>query len=368
MPTLTKFRTQEETMPTRKTSALAGAALAALLAGPLSAAELNLVFLANTEDEEYDAALVFKNYVESRTGGEVTVNIFPGAQLCGSANECFESMRAGVVDVYTATAGGTAAIYPPIQGMDIPYALVGDRVAEATMRDPEFTSFVRDQIRVATNGDILLLTLSQTGGWRNFANKEREIRTPADVAGLRLRTIESEIQQRLVSEMGGSPTPLPFLEVYTGLQTGVVDGTKNSITDITNMNFQEQLQNITLDGHAYMASMWFIGNGKFQSLTPEQQQVVLDGGALMASIQFGVQPRKELDAWEKWNAAGGNTYVPTAEEMEQFRTAAAPIRDWYLETFAEEGEAFLAAYEAAIARAEETVGADRNNALQATTQ
>ena len=69
-----------------------------------------------------------------------------------------------------------------------------------------------------------------------------------------------------------------------------------------------------------------------------------------------------------WNAAGGNTYVPTAEEMEQFREAAAPIRDWYLETFAEEGEAFLTAFEAAIARAEETVGGDRNNALQATTQ
>jgi TRAP-type transport system periplasmic protein len=342
----------------------AGAALAALVAAaPAAAVDLNLVFLANTEDEEYDAALVFKNFVEARTGGEVVVNIFPGAQLCGSANECFESMRAGVVDVYTATAGGAAAIYPPVQGFDIPYAFPGDRIAEATLRDPELTGYVRDQIREATNGDILLLSLSQTGGWRNFANKEREIRSPADVAGLRLRTIESEIQQRLVREMGGSPTPLPFLEVYTALQTGVVDGTKNSITDITNMNFQEQLQNITLDGHAYMASMWFIGNGKFQSLTPEQQQVVLDGGALMASIQFGIQPRKELDAWEKWAAAGGKIYTPTDEEMEQFRAAAAPIRDWYLETFGAEGEEFLGAFDAALARATSAVEGDRATAI-----
>jgi TRAP-type transport system periplasmic protein len=348
-------------MPTK--TSFAGAALAALLAAaPAAAIDLNLVFLANTEDEEYDAALVFKNYVESRTGGEVTVNIFPGAQLCGSANECFESMRAGVVDVYTATAGGAAAIYPPIQGFDIPYAFPGDRVAEATLRDPELISFVRNEIRDATNGDILLLSLSQTGGWRNFANKEREIKSPADVEGLRLRTIESEIQQRLVREMGGSPTPLPFLEVYTALQTGVVDGSKNSITDITNMNFQEQLDNITLDGHAYMASMWFMGNGKFQQLTPEQQQVVLDGGAMMASIQFGIQPRKELDAWEKWSAAGGNIYTPTEEEMQAFRDAAAPIRDWYLETFAADGEEFLAAFDAALARANEAVEGDRATA------
>jgi TRAP-type transport system periplasmic protein len=348
-------------MPTK--TSFAGAALAALLAAaPAAAIDLNLVFLANTEDEEYDAALVFKNYVESRTAGEITVNIFPGAQLCGSANECFESMRAGVVDVYTATAGGSAAIYPPIQGFDIPYAFPGDRIAEATLRDPELISFVRNEVREATNGDILLLSLSQTGGWRNFANKDRQIKSPTDVAGLRLRTIESEIQQRLVREMGGSPTPLPFLEVYTALQTGVVDGTKNSITDITNMNFQEQLGHITLDGHAYMASMWFIGNGKFQQLTPEQQQVVLDGGAMMASIQFGIQPRKELDAWEKWTAAGGNTYAPTAEEMQAFRDAAAPIRDWYLEEFGADGEEFMAAFEAALARANEAVDADRATA------
>jgi TRAP-type C4-dicarboxylate transport system substrate-binding protein len=349
-------------MPTK--SLFAGAALAALLAAaPLAAAELNLVFLANTEDEEYDAALVFKNFVESRTGGEVTVNIFPGAQLCGSANECFESMRAGVVDVYTATAGGAAAIYPPVQGLDIPYAFPGDRIAEATLRDPELIAFVRGKVREATNGDILLLSLSQTGGWRNIANKVREVKSPADVAGLRLRTIESELQQQLVRGMGGSPTPLPFLEVYTALQTGVVDGSNNSITDITNMNFQEQLQNITLDGHAYMASMWFMGNGKFQSLTPEQQQVVLDGGAMMATIQFGIQPRKELDAWEKWNAAGGNIYTPTAEEMEQFRAAAAPIRDWYLETFGADGEEFLGAFESALARATAAVEADRATAI-----
>ena len=330
----------------------------------LDATELNLVFLANEEDQEYDAAQVFKNFVEARTGGEVTVNIFVGAQLCGSANECFESMRAGVVDLYTATAGGASAIYPPIQGMDIPYALTSDRVAELTLKDQEFTNFIRDQILESSNNDILLLAMTQTGGWRHFATKDRQIRTPDDVEGLRLRTIESEIQQRLVRSMGGSPTPIPWLEVYTALQTGVVDGTKNSISDIANMNFQEQLNHITLDGHAYMASMWFIGNNKFRSLTPEQQQVVLDGGALMSTIQFGMQPRKELDAFAKWLEAGGEIYAPTEEEMEQFRAHAGPIREWYLESFGDAGAEFLEAFEAAVARAEAQVDSDRASAMQ----
>ncbi len=351
---------------TRARAALLGSALAlgGAMAAPLGATELNLVFLANEEDQEYDAAQVFKNYVESRTGGEVTVNIFVGAQLCGSANECFEAMRAGTVDLYTATAGGAAAIYPPIQGMDVPYALSDDRVAELTLKDTDFTNFVRDRVLEESNEAILLLAMTQTGGWRHFANKEREIRTPEDVAGLRFRTIESEIQQRLVEEMGGSPTPIPWLEVYSALQTGVVDGTKNSISDIANMNFDEQMGYITLDGHAYMASMWFMSNDTFQGLTPEQQQIVLDGGALMSTVQFGMQPRKELDAWEQWIESGGEIYNPTDEEMDAFRAAAEPIRDWYLDEFGEAGETFLEEFEAAVQRAEERVDSDRSSAMR----
>lgn len=347
-----------------------GIASAVLLGSTLSAAslaqavDLNVVLLANEQDEEYDAALVFENYVESRTGGEVNVNVFVGPQLCGSANECFEAMQAGVVDLFTATAGGVAGIYPPIQGMDIPYTFPDDRTAMGMLSDPEFTDFLRGEILEATGDGIRLMTMTQTGGWRNFANAERRIQSPADVEGLRFRTIESEIQQNLVREMGGSPTPLPWLEVYTGLQTGVVDGTKNSISDITNMNFQEVLNYITLDGHAYMASMWLMGNQKFESLTPAQQRVVADGAALMGVVQFGMQPRKELEAYEKWNESGGEIYTPTEEEMEQFRSYAAPIRDWYLDNYGEDGQEFLSQLEAARDRAADEVQADRESALR----
>ena len=356
----------KKTLDGTRTALLAGAVALAGAFAPqaLDATELNLVFLANEDDQEYDAALVFKNFVEARTGGEVTVNIFVGAQLCSSANECFESMRAGVVNMYTATAGGASAIYRPVQGMDIPYSLTSDRVAQLTLQDQEFTSFMRRKILESSNNDILLLAMTQTGGWRNIATRDRPVRTPADGAGIRFRTIESQLQQQLVRSMGGAPTPIPWLEVYTALQTGVVDGTLNSISDIANMNFQEQLQYLTLDGNAYMASMWFIDNATFQSLTPEQQAVVLDGGALMSTIQFGIQPRKELDAYQKWLAAGNEIIALSDDEMDQFRALSEPIRDWYLESFGDDGREFLEAFEAAVARAEALVESDRASAMQ----
>lgn len=346
-----------------KQAAIAGLMSAGVgLAGVAQSTELNLVFLANEEDQEYDAALVFQNYVESRS--DIDVNIYVGSQLCGSAPECFEAMQAGVVDMYTATAGGVAGIYPPIQGMDIPYSFSDDRTAMAILQDPEFAGFIREEILAETNDSIRLMSMTQTGGWRHFANSEREIRSPADVEGLRFRTIESQIQQNLVREMGGSPSPLPWLEVYTALQTGVVDGTKNSISDIANMNFEETMDYLTLDGHGYMASMWFIGNDKFQSLSPEEQQVVADGAAMMSTVQFGIQPRSEVEAYEQWIEAGGQIYQPNEEEMEEFRAFSAPLREWYLEDSGEAGERFLEEFEAAQQRAEELVGADRSSATQ----
>ncbi len=337
------------------------AAALSLGIGALSYAktELNLVFLANTNDEEHDAALVFKNYVENYTAGEITVKIFPGAQLCGSALECFESLKAGDIDLFVATAGGTSSIYPVIQGMDIPYLLQGDRVAQAVMEDTIFLSEVGKRILKATGNQIRVLSMGNTGGWRNFANSKHEIKSPADVKGLKLRTIESEIQQMLVRNMGGTPTSLPFMEVYTALQTGMIDGTKNSISDITNMKFQEKLKYMTLDGHAYMAAMWFMGNKRFEKLTATEKQVVVDAGALMGTVMAGIQPRKELQAYEDWTKSGGKIYIPTAEEMSQFREQAKPIREWYLKKFGEEGTSFLAEYEAAIKRAEEQVKLSR---------
>lgn len=327
------------------------------------AVDLNVALLANKQDEEYDAAQVFKNYVESRTAGEVNVNIFVGPQLCSSANECFEAMQSGIIDLFTATAGGVAGIYPPIQGMDIPYVFPDDRTAMGMLTDPQFNDYLRGKILDSTDNSIRLMTMTQTGGWRNFSNTKHVIRSPDNVEGLRFRTIESEIQQRLVEDMGGSPTPLPWLEVYTGLQTGVVDGTKNSISDITNMNLQEVLKYITLDGHAYMASMWLMGNQKFKSLTSEQQRIVADASSMMGIVQFGMQPRNELQAYAKWRESGGELYTPTKAEMKKFKSYAEPIRSWYLKKYDSDGKDFLDHLESARQRATKRVDIDRASIL-----
>ncbi len=320
------------------TSTLAGAAALALLAAPTMAAAnpLKIVFLANQDDEDYDGSLVFKDYVEAVSNGEVTVEIYPGGQLCGNPDECLEALQAGIIEVFITTFGGFGNIMPQAQVMDMPYIFANDRVAECALaNDSPFFALIRDRTLEQT-GNMRLMTISNTGGWRNFATTSTQIRTPEDVAGLKIRTIGSEVQQELVRSMGGAPTSIAWPEVYTSLATGIVEGTKNGITDIVGMKFHEHLKYMTLDGHAYMGAMWMMNNDALMALTPEQRKIVDDGFNALRWTAIVMPKRRQIEAYEAFVEAGGEIYVPTPEEKGQFVEVSAPIYDWYVENHGSE--------------------------------
>lgn len=336
----------------RKWTTLAGAlAAAAMLAGtgaPASAADatLKIVFLGNTEDEDYDGSLVFKDFVEAQSNGAIAVEIYPGGQLCGNPRECLEALQAGVIEIHMTTIGGFGNLFPEIQVLDLPYLLVDDRVAEKVFEGP-----FKDQLRVGVlerTGNIRLMTVTNTGGWRNIANTKKQVKTPGDIKGLKLRTINSELQIELVKLLGGSPTPIPWPELYTSLATGVVDGSKNGITDIVGMKFHEHVKHITLDGHAYMAALWWMNNEAFMGLSERHRQIVHDGFAHLRNVTLAFPKRRQIEAYEEFKKAGGTVYVPSPEEKAQFVEAAAPLKGWYKDKF---GTEWLDKFETAIAAA-----------------
>lgn len=324
-----------------KTTAIGALTGAAFLCGAGGAAlaqdhTIKIVFLANTEDEDYDGSLVFKDYVESRTNGAVAVEIYPGGQLCGNPRECIEALQAGLIEVYITTIGGLSNVFPEAQVMDVPYMFPNDRVAECALaNDSEFVTALRQAVLDQT-GSMRLMTIGNTGGWRNFASTDTPIASPADVNGLKVRTISSEVQQQLVSAMGGSPTPVPWPELYTALATGLVEGTKNGITDIVGMSFHEHLKHMTLDGHAYMGALWWMNNDAFMAMPVEQRRIVADGFDRLRQTTLVMPQRRQIDAYEAFREAGGTIYVPTPEEMDQFREAATPLRQWFTDNYGEE--------------------------------
>ena len=316
---------------------------------------LRIVHLSNTNDEDYDGALVFKDYVEARSNGKIVVEVYPGAQLCGNAGECYESTQANIIQIHQMTIGGISVAFPELQVMDLPYMMDSDAVAEEVLTGP-FLNVIRQH--VLKKGGPRIMTMTNTGGWRNIANTKKRVKSPADMKGLRIRTINAPLQQALVENLGASPTPVAWPDVYTSLATGVIDGSKNGITDIVGMKFHEHIKYLTLDGHAYMASLWIMNEDAYQALTPEQKRMVNDGFHDLGQVCFAFPKRRAIEAYEEFKKAGGDIYVPTPDEKEAFRAAAAPLQKWYTDKYGKEGEELLYEYKAAIKMAEEKLEAE----------
>ncbi|MAF18452.1 MAG: C4-dicarboxylate ABC transporter substrate-binding protein [Oceanospirillaceae bacterium] len=333
------------------TAALISSSIA--LAGSAMAADFNLRAVANSNenDEDYDGLVVFKDYVEAASNGAISVDLFIGTQLCSNGTECLQAIEDGSVDIYVSTSGGVASTFPYVQMFDLPYVMANDRVAEEVLAG-SFVRDLRDQMLADSNDVVRLMTIGNTGGWRNFANTQRTLRSPADFEGLKIRTVVADLPQVLVKALGASPTPIPWPELFSSFQTGVVDGSKNGITDIMGMKFPEAgLQYVTLDGHAYMAALWMMNNEVFMDMPADHRRVIVDGFAALQQATFASPKRKSIQAYQEFTAGGGELYVPTPDEKAELAAAAAPVYEWF-QGNVREGERFFKAYQAAAKAAE----------------
>jgi len=312
----------------------------------------------NENDEDYDGLVVFKNYVESASNGAIEVELFIGTQLCSNGAECLQGVADGSIDVYISTSGGAAGIFPYVQVLDLPYLMADDRVAEHVLAG-DFTRKVRDMALEDSGNAIRLMTIGNTGGWRNFANTKRRVQQPKDLSGLKIRTVVADLPQELVRALGASPTPIPWPELFTSFQTGVVEGSKNGITDIMGMKFPDAgLKYVTLDGHAYMGALWWMNNAKYMGMPADMKRVVVDGFYALQQATFASPKRKSIQAYSDFVAGGGDLYVPTPAEKAQFKDAASPVYDWF-KSNVKRGDEVFSALTTAVAEAEAQIEAGR---------
>ncbi|GAA6207315.1 TRAP transporter substrate-binding protein [Cognatishimia sp. WU-CL00825] len=339
---------------------LSVAALLAASAVTASAADYTIRATANSNenDEDYDGLVVFKNYVEAASNGAIEVELFIGTQLCSNGAECLQGVAEGQVDVYISTSGGASGIFPYVQVLDLPYLMADDRIAEHVLSG-DFTRTLRDMALEDSGNAIRLMTVGNTGGWRNFANTKRRVANPSDMDGLKIRTVVADLPQELVKALGASPTPIPWPELFTSFQTGVVEGSKNGITDIMGMKFPDAgLQYVTLDGHAYMGALWWMNNEKFMGMDEGMRRVIVDGFYALQQATFASPKRKSIKAYEDFVAGGGDLYVPTPDQKAAFKTAATPVYDWFKSNVTRGDEIFTALTDA-VAAAEADVNASR---------
>jgi TRAP-type C4-dicarboxylate transport system substrate-binding protein len=241
--------------------------------------------------------------------------------------------------------------------LDLPYLMSDDRVAEHVLSG-DFTRTMRNMALEDSGDTIRIMTIGNTGGWRNFANTKRRVQMPSDLEGLKIRTVVADLPQEVVKTLGAAPTPISWPELFTSFQTGVVDGSKNGITDIMGMKFPDAgLKYVTLDGHAYMGAIWVMNNEKFMGMPEDMRRVVVDGFAALQQATFASPKRKSIQAYQDFVAGGGDLYVPTPDEKAAFRDAAAPVFDWF-QANVDGGPAIFDALTKAVEAAEADLAAE----------
>jgi tripartite ATP-independent transporter DctP family solute receptor len=217
---------------------------------------------------EYMAELVAE-----RSGGELRIVISPNGQL-GSEVECLELVQRGAIPMCKSSTAALEAFVPEVAVFGIPYLFDGEdhcwRVLESDVG--------RELLAVGEPKGLKGLCYFDAGA-RSFYTIDRPIETPADLAGLKIRTQESATAMRMVEALGGSPTPLNFGELYSALQQGLVDGAENNPPSFYTDRHFEVCKQYSLDEHTRVPDVLLINTDAWNALTPAEQRIVAEAAA-----------------------------------------------------------------------------------------
>lgn len=272
----------------------------------------------------YAAQLAFKNYVEAASNGRIEVNIYTNSAL-GNASEILLQCMQGVIECSTAGDSDLSNYYPNIQVFSIPYVF-DSRIDFYEFLDGAYTASMVEEI--AQSCGVRIVAAFDNGGFRNFSNNVRQIHTAEDLKGLKIRCMQSASYITTLETLGATPTALAFSELYSALQTGVVDGQENAPLVMLDNSIYEQQKYYSLDGHSISPAFIIVNESWLRSLPEELQTVVLDGGKMAQTAARGTIGASEGLALNLLTDKGVEVYAPSAEEKETFKVVQEPVIEW----------------------------------------
>lgn len=284
-------------------------------------------------NDDYVGANALKSYIEEKSDGKIEVEIYPGNQL-GNYQEVMEQVQADAVQAAHTSIAGITPFMPELAVLDLQYVIPGDEVVYKLM-EGDFFNKMGEAVKGKLS-NVVLASVSDGGRWRSFYTTGKQIKSAADMKGLKIRTINSPLQQEFVKQLGGSATPVSWGELYTALATGVVDGTKNATPDIISNKFNESIKYGTLDRHTFLFGFYWVSDAWLNRLPENLRQVVLDGFNHAASIQTKFNKAQEDKANAAFVKGGGTIYEPNAAERETFQFARDGMKNWYMNKYGEE--------------------------------
>jgi TRAP-type transport system periplasmic protein len=254
----------------------------------------------------YKGAVALAQAAKELSGGRLEVKIFANAQL-GTDRDMVEGMQLGSIDLASPSTGAMGAVVPAANVLDLPYIFDDYAHAYRVLDGP-----ISERIYKLFDGVGFHPLGYWEIGFRNLTNKVRPVRVPADVKGLKLRTLPVAIHQQAWSLVGAQPVALDFTEVYNALDTGVVDGQENPFNIILTGKLYEVQKYLSLTQHVYGAAPTSVSDKTWQKLPLDLQKALKEAvmrsvpvqrkaasgdldGQLQKLIGFGMQVEKDVD-------------------------------------------------------------------------
>lgn len=287
---------------------------------------IEITFAIHTQPNtnEVKSAEMFKKLVEERSNGQITVKLFPGAVL-GGEKDNMEQLKVGEIQMSIFGDILTSQLAPEYDPTVIPFIYPSLDEVYKTWNGP-----LGDKIKNALieRGGVQLIALQKRGARNLTANKK--IETPEDLKGLKLRVPEIPTWVTVWKGLGALPTPIAWSEVYSALQTNVVDAQENPYENILTAKLYEVQKYTMKTEHLYNVFHWVVGKKFFDGLTPEHQKIILT--AAEEATKWGDEQKEKLDKeLEQKLIDLGNEIVTVDKKL--FRQAALPAikelsKDW----------------------------------------
>lgn len=267
-------------------------------------------------------------YLEAASDGRITMEVFPGGQL-GDERSTIEQVQLGVLDIVRTSTSPVGEFYAPMGVYSLPFIFRDAAHFWKVVQGP----IGRELLDGLEAAGMIGLAYYDSGS-RNFYTTDRPIRSVADLQGLRIRTQQSQVVLDMMEALGADAVPMAFGEVYSGLQTGVIDGAENNFPSYGpfGVRHYEVAPYYTLNQHARVPEIVMISTTTWSSLSPEDQALVRE--AALASVP--VQAALWADLVERSRQAveeAGSEIITV--DIQEFQDAMAPVYEQYAPQFGE---------------------------------
>jgi TRAP-type transport system periplasmic protein len=283
-------------MKTFTLSLLAAAAMA-VHGAALAQVELKLGHVGEPGSLFQTSADEYAKRVNAKLAGKVKIVTYGSSQL-GGDKELIQKLKLGTVDMAVPSTVMTSEV-DQFGLFELPY-IVKDRAHMARIEKEVFWPSMAPE----TEKKGLKVLAVWENGYRHITNNKKPIKTPEDLKGIKLRVPEGKWRVKMFQEYGANPSPMKFSELFTALQTGVMDGQENPFTQIYSAKLQEVQKYLSLSGHVYTPAYLVVGSKKYATLPADVRKVLEDTARETQAFVYATAAKEETELLGKLKAAG----------------------------------------------------------------